>query len=119
MEIQATDYLLPLDKPSIRSLTEGNTGAGAAKLKKSTEDFEAVFLKQFLGQALKPLLHKTLGSQAAGAGVYQHMITDVIAENLASGGDFGFSSMLRAQLMQSSETEVIEQTRTSEDKKGD
>lgn len=70
----------------------------ADKLAEASKDFEAVFLKQFISQALKPILHDTPGSQVAGAGVYQHMISDIIADNLASNGDFGFSSMLQAQL---------------------
>lgn len=80
--------------------------AAEAKLKEASKDFEAVFLKQFLGQALKPLLHDTLGSKGAGAGVYQHMITDVIAKELSAGGDFGFSTMLQAQLADRANSEI-------------
>ena len=70
----------------------------AAKLEEASRQFEALFLKQFIGEALKPLLHNTPGSQMAGAGIYEHMITDVISENLSKSGDFGFSTMLQAQL---------------------
>lgn len=86
--------------PAAQAVSAGleNKRVDPAKLAEASQQFEAVFLKQFIGQALKPVLHDTPGSQVAGAGVYQHMVTDVIADNLASSGDFGFSSMLQAQL---------------------
>jgi len=81
--------ITPLDRPSSKD---------AAKLEEASKGFEAVFLRQFLGQALKPLLHDTPGSNSAGAGIYQSMVTEAIAENLAESGEFGFSSMLQFQL---------------------
>lgn len=82
----------------ISPLSKIKEPVNAKELEDASRQFEAVFLKQFIGEALKPLLHETPGSQVAGAGVYQHMITDVIAENLSNSGEFGFSSMLQAQL---------------------
>lgn len=67
-------------------------------LQRATREFEAVFLRQFLGEALKPLLHNTPGSQSTGAHFYQYMVTDAIAGSLAEQESFGFSSLLRLQL---------------------
>ena len=77
---------------------QGSKESKAEGLEDATRNFEAILLRQFIGEALKPLLHDTLGSQVAGAGVYQQMISEVIADNLAQSGDFGFSSMLQIQL---------------------
>lgn len=71
---------------------------GNADLETATKGFEAIFLRQFLSQSLKPLLHDTPGSQATGSGIYQSMISEVLADNLAQTGKFGFSSMLQVQL---------------------
>lgn len=67
-------------------------------LEAATKGFEAIFLRQFLSQSLKPLLHDTPGSQTTGSGIYQSMISDVLADNLAQTEKFGFSSMLQIQL---------------------
>lgn len=71
----------------------------AAELKDASRKFEALLLKQFLGQALKPLLHDSLGSNAPGAHIYQHMLTDTIATQLSSEETFGMSTLLQMQLM--------------------
>jgi Rod binding domain-containing protein len=94
-----TDYLpMPATTP-LSPLTTMAEGVDPDKIAEASRQFEAIFLKQFLAQALKPLLHDTPGSQIAGAGIYEHMITDIIADNLSNSGDFGFASMLQAQLV--------------------
>ena len=74
-----------------------------AKLEAATKGFEAIFLRQFLSQSLKPLLHDTPGSQTTGSGIYQSMISEVLADNLAQSEKFGFSSMLQIQLQDAAE----------------
>lgn len=69
-----------------------------ARIEEATEQFEAVFLRKFLGDSLKPLLHSTPGSGAPGAGVYQYMVTDALANQLSESGEFGFASLLQMQL---------------------
>jgi Rod binding domain-containing protein len=67
-------------------------------LAEASEKFEAIFLRQFLDKAMKPLLHDTPGSGMSGAGIYQYMMTDVLANSLSEQGQFGFSSLLQMQL---------------------
>ncbi|MFO7724817.1 MAG: hypothetical protein R6V45_04630 [Oceanipulchritudo sp.] len=95
MEIPSTELQARMATLQASSATDG----GIKDLHQATEKFEAIFLRQFLGKALEPLLHNTPGSNAAGAGVYQYMITDALAGSLAEQGQFGFSSLLRMQLM--------------------
>lgn len=68
------------------------------ELIEATRQFEAVFLRQFLGDALKPILHATPGSDGPGAGIYQYMMTDVIANSLTKQEQFGMASLLQMQL---------------------
>ena len=68
------------------------------KLVEATRQFEALFLRQFLGNALKPVLHETPESKGPGSGIYQFMMTDVIAQSLTQQEHFGISSLLQMQL---------------------
>lgn len=75
------------------------------ELKEASQKFEALLLQQFLGQALKPLLHESLGSNAPGAHIYQHMLTETISSQLSREESFGFASLLQMQLMGNVESE--------------
>jgi Rod binding domain-containing protein len=83
-------------------------------LDEASKGFEAVFLRQFLGQALKPLLHETPGSGAPGAGIYQGMVTDAIANNLAESGEFGFATILQLQLAEAVQSSSAAKLSTEE-----
>lgn len=67
-------------------------------LTEASEKFEAIFLRQFLDKAMKPLLHDTPGSGMSGAGIYQYMMTDVLANALSEQGQFGFANLLQMEL---------------------
>jgi len=66
----------------------------------ATREFEAVLLRQYLNDALKPL---TKGGPGMGGGnaVYGYLINDALASGLTKGGVFGFSNLLQAQLSHS------------------
>ena len=95
MELPSTELLSQVATFQASSPADG----GVKDLHQATEKFEAIFLRQFLGKALEPLLHSTPGSKGPGAGIYQYMITDALSGSLAEQGQFGFSSLLRMQLM--------------------
>ena len=86
------------DMSHLRPQVHRADALGNTELESATKGFEAIFIRQFLSQSLKPLLHDTPGSQATGSGIYQSMISEVLADNLAQTGKFGFSSMLQVQL---------------------
>jgi Rod binding domain-containing protein len=75
-----------------------NDVATTKDLGEASRQFEAVLIRQFLGDSLKPLLHDTPESKAPGAQIYQYMMTDAIAESMSKEGVFGLSSMLQMQL---------------------
>lgn len=66
----------------------------------AAEQFEAILVRQLLGDALKPMLGGSAGgeSQAPGSDVYQYFVTDVIAQSVAQGGGLGIAKMLVPQL---------------------
>lgn len=62
-----------------------------------SREFESILLRQYLGEALKPL---TKGGESLGSGnaIYGYMITDALANSLSASGTFGFSNLMQAQL---------------------
>lgn len=75
----------------------------AEKIEHASRQFEAILLRQFLGDALKPF-----GSQQSGASAqYQSIIVDSLAGELSRGGQFGFASSLQAQLCAANPTSTM------------
>ncbi len=66
----------------------------------AAEQFEAILLRQLLGEALKPMLGSEAGGKAPGSDVYQYLVTDVVAQSVAQGGGLGIAKMLVPQLTQ-------------------
>jgi Rod binding domain-containing protein len=68
------------------------------KLGKACDQFEGMLIRQILNEGLKPLLAKTPGSSAAGAGVYDYMLTDTLAKGITGPHSVGISHLLQQQL---------------------
>lgn len=95
MDILSATISPSLQAPELNQAPKASTDS---ELIDATRQFEAVFLRQFLGDALKPILHATPGSEGPGAGIYQYMMTDVIANSLTKQEQFGMASLLQMQL---------------------
>lgn len=67
--------------------------AGPAGLGEASRQFEAILLRQFLGESMKPLLEGGPSGQ-----VYGYLLTDSLADSLSKGGGLGLSSVIQAQL---------------------
>jgi Rod binding domain-containing protein len=76
----------------------GQSGAQAA-----AAQFEAILVRQLLGEAFKPLLGSSGGEKAPGSDVYQYLVTDVVSQSVAQGGGLGIAKMLMPQLTQKGE----------------
>jgi Rod binding domain-containing protein len=68
------------------------------ELRKACDQFEGMLVRQILQEGLKPLLAKPPGSGAAGAGIYDYMLTDTLANGLAGKNAMGISHLLQTQL---------------------
>ena len=72
--------------------------------KEVTIQFEALMLRQYLKDALKPVFGGGFLEETGGAhDMYRYFFTDAIAEGIARGGGFGLSDVLQQQIMQFSE----------------
>ena len=69
-----------------------------AKLGKACDQFEGMLVRQILQDGMKPLLAKPPGSGATGAGMYDYMISDALANGLAGKNGMGISHLLQTQL---------------------
>jgi|TARA_B110000977_G_C10686077_1_gene341559 Rod binding domain-containing protein len=68
------------------------------ELKAATEQFEAILIRQYLNEAMKPLFEGPLMGTGNGAQIYQHMVTDTLANELSQTSTFGVASLLNMQL---------------------
>lgn len=84
---------VPLEKlKGSKLLTE------AEKVAELSRQFEAVFLRQILGQARKVLVQSKFESESATSGLYNDMVISQLADSISQSGDFGLASSLQAQL---------------------
>jgi Rod binding domain-containing protein len=63
-----------------------------------SDQFEAVLVKQYLKEALKPMFKGVFNEDGGAHRMYRHFFTDAISESIASGGGFGISNVLQQQL---------------------
>lgn len=77
---------------------KASESAASAELRQASQQFEAVLIRQYLNEALQPLLNETMGSGVTGSDMYQYMITDKLADELANQNTFGVASLLQMQL---------------------
>lgn len=92
----AVDYALPAELG--RSGTAKNAPS-PADVKKAAAQFEAIIMRQLLAPSIEPLMSGGLGGDggSAGGGIYGHMMTEVLADNLAKSGGIGLGKMLEKQ----------------------
>lgn len=70
----------------------------AEKVTAASRAFEAVLLRQILGEAQKTVIPSGLTQESASKGIYQDMLTNQLAENLSRGGGLGLGASLERQL---------------------
>jgi Rod binding domain-containing protein len=90
--VQAAD--LPLEKLATTTKVDDRE-----KIAEVSRQFEAVLLRQILGQAQKPLFKSgLLESSNSSNSIYQDLVTQQLADRISRGGSFGFASVLEHQL---------------------
>jgi flagellar protein FlgJ len=93
--------------PGIRS------GAPADKLRESTQQFEAVLLRQLLTSAQKPLLAKPLFGKAPGDDIIRDLKTEKMAEQISRTGSVGLARFLESTLRRNSSHQTADAVRAS------
>jgi len=97
-QVQAAD--LPIERLA------GNTHVSeAGKLAEVSRQFEAVLLRQILGDAQKKVFASSMNPESVASGVYQDMITNQLADSISRSGGFGLAGNLKQQLQHQLKTE--------------
>lgn len=69
------------------------------KVAAAARQFEAVFVRQFLQEALEPVFTGFLPEgQGNGGEMYRYFFADALAQNMSQREVFGFASALQAQV---------------------
>jgi flagellar protein FlgJ len=92
MQIPAISSSLSAPK-GVQDVENAKTSPGNGKLHEASQQFEAIMLRQILGESMKPLLQGGPSGQ-----VYGYLMTDTLADSLSKGGGLGLSSVIQAQL---------------------
>lgn len=90
-QIQAAD--LPIER-----LAGNPHVTETEKLAEVSRQFEAVLLRQILGDAQKKVFASAMNPESVAGGVYQDMITNQLADSISRSGAFGLASSLNKQL---------------------
>ena|ERR1041384_3450877 len=86
----------------IEQLAGSKSLSETQKVGEVSRQFEAVLLRQILGQARKTIFHSKLQQDSATAGMYQDMVTNQLAESISRSGSFGLAGSLESQLARQS-----------------
>ena len=72
-----------------------------------SRQFEAVLLRQILGDAQKKGFITAVNRESVASDVYRDMITDQLAESISRSGAFGLAASLNQQLQHKHKTTYV------------
>ena len=81
-----------------QGLMQMNQYSERQKLEISATEFEATLVRQFLKDAMKPLVKGYLDQSGVSSEIYRGYFTDAMAQSLAKGQGIGISNTLQHQL---------------------
>jgi peptidoglycan hydrolase FlgJ len=68
------------------------------KIGEASRQFEAVLLRQILGDAQKTVVKSEFSDNSTAAGIYQDLVTNTLADNISKSGAFGLAQTFQRQL---------------------
>jgi len=68
------------------------------KITEASRQFEAVLLRQILGDAQKTVIPSEFSDNSTAAGIYQDLVTNTLADNISKSGAFGLAQTFQRQL---------------------
>jgi Rod binding domain-containing protein len=81
-----------------QGLLQMNQYTDDQKLQITTGEFEATLVRQYLKEAMKPLMKGILNEDGVANEIYRGYYTDIMAQSLTRGKGIGISSVLQSQL---------------------
>jgi len=68
------------------------------KIGEASRQFEAVLLRQILGDSQKTVIPSEFSDNSTASGIYQDLITNALADNISKSGAFGLAKTFEQQL---------------------
>jgi Rod binding domain-containing protein len=69
------------------------------KVTEACRQFEAVLLRQILGEARKTVIPSSASQDTGISGIYDDMINNQLADSISRSGSFGLAKSMQAQLV--------------------
>ena len=88
-----------VSRMSIEQLAGNPDVSDKDKIGEVARQFESFLLRQYLGEARKPMFHSKANLDGESGRVYQDMITSNLADSLSKAGSFGLGNALKEQLI--------------------
>lgn len=102
------------DMGHMRGLVNNQQLTEKQKMAEVSRQFEAVMLRQILGDAMKPLVEGCLDESSGQSEVYRSFMTEILADSISQSGSFGLANSLQAQVNQFIEKQTPNPTRLHE-----
>jgi flagellar protein FlgJ len=94
LQPQVKASVLPFDK-----LVASKNVPDSEKIKEVCKQFEAVLLRQILGEARKTVIPSSGNPDSNTTGIYNDMVNNQLADSISRSGAFGLAKSLQAQLV--------------------
>lgn len=87
-----------IDPNSLRDVISHPGATNSQKIDQAGVQFEAIFVRQFLNDALKPMVKGAMEEDGSANDTYRYFITDKLSQSLAQQGVFGLGKQISTQL---------------------
>ena len=85
-----------LNVAEYQELTFSSKMSEQQKIEKATQQFEGVMIRQYLKDAMKPLIETEMTKNSASDEIYRSYLVDIMSSSMAQSGGFGLSNTLQA-----------------------
>ena len=98
MNLSSLTSRVSAPEPTPDRLAEKGSLSESQKIGEAGRQFEAVLLRQILGDAMKPAFKSKFISTSAQSGIYQDMVVNQLADTMTHSGGLGLADSLNHQL---------------------
>jgi flagellar protein FlgJ len=98
MQISAISPKIDASRVAPEALAGNKALTENEKIGEASRQFEAMLLRQFLGESQKPVIESEFTDNSAEAGIYRDFITNQLADSLSRSGGIGLAKTFERQL---------------------
>ena len=99
MEIPALQSNVKASSIPFEQLAANPNVSKEDKVKEACRQFEAVLLRQILGEARKTVITSSVSKDSNGKSIYNDMVDNQMADSISRSGSFGLAKSLEKQLV--------------------